>query len=396
MTSRKPSKRTLQKFDVARTGPGTLAGAYLRRFWQPIRLSSMVGNGKAIPIRIMGENFTLYRGEDGTPHVVDFRCPHRGTQLSTGWVEGDAIRCLYHGWKFASDGRCIEQGNEHKSFAHKIGIRTYPTRDYLGLIFTYFGPEPAPPLLRLHQLEGPGYLDQTYYTRECNYFQNLENMMDETHANFTHRVSAFSDPGSINREVPRISAEETDYGLVELAHRSDGTVRSSHYIMPNSMLMQLPLTTGFIGDGAANRPFSDYIAWRVPIDDHLHLSCAVQRLDLDEAAAQRFFRHKEEVSRAISALPPAADVANRILSGELSLNDVAGRPDLIYIQDNVAQIGQGVFADRTNERLGPADSAVILLRKIWHRELEQLATSGQPTAWKLPSHIDAASGLAGS
>lgn len=396
MTTRKSSKRALQKFDVAQTGPGTLAGEYLRRFWQPIRLSNMVEKGKAIPIRIMGENYTLYRGETGAPHVVDHKCPHRGTQLSTGWVEGDAIRCLYHGWKFAADGQCVEQGNEHKSFAHKVCIRSYPAQDYLGLIFAYFGPDPVPPLLRLPQLEGPGYLDQTYYTRECNYFQNLENMMDETHANFTHRVSAFADPGSINREVPRIGAEETDYGLVELAYRSDGTVRSSHFIMPNSMLMQLPLTTGFVGKGQANRPFSDYIAWRVPIDDDVHLSCAVQRLDLDEASAERFFRHKQELAQKMAGLPPTGAVAKRILAGEISLEDVSDRPDIIGIQDDVAQIGQGVFADRSRERLGPADTAVILLRKIWHRELERLAAQGSPTAWTVPPRIAAASGVAAS
>ncbi len=50
--------------------------------------------GQAKPIQIMGERFTLYRGEGGAPHVVGFRCAHRGTQLSAGWVEGDCIRCI--------------------------------------------------------------------------------------------------------------------------------------------------------------------------------------------------------------------------------------------------------------------------------------------------------------
>jgi len=46
-------------------------------------------DGRAKPVRIMSEDLTVYRGEGGTPHVVAFRCAHRGTQLSTGWVEGD-------------------------------------------------------------------------------------------------------------------------------------------------------------------------------------------------------------------------------------------------------------------------------------------------------------------
>jgi hypothetical protein len=158
--------------------------------------------------------------------------------------------------------------------------------------------------------------------------------------------------------------------------------------------MQLPLTTGFMGDGAANRPFSDYIAWRVPIDDDVHLSCAVQRLDLDDAAVDRFFRHKQEMADVVAALPPAAGITRKILSGELSLDDVATRQDLIYIQDNVTQIGQGAIADREHEHLGTADSAIILLRKIWQRELRQLATSGTLKLWKVPPHIDATSGVA--
>ncbi|HLY64456.1 MAG TPA: Rieske 2Fe-2S domain-containing protein, partial [Chloroflexota bacterium] len=79
---------------LTRTGPGTLAGRYLRLFWQPVYRSVDLAPGQAVPIAILGERFTLYRGEEGAPHLVAFRCAHRGTQLSTGWVEGDCIRCL--------------------------------------------------------------------------------------------------------------------------------------------------------------------------------------------------------------------------------------------------------------------------------------------------------------
>ena len=78
--------------DCLRTGPGTPAGRYLRQFWQPIYHSMDLAAGRAVTVRIMGEDFTLYRGETGTPHLVDARCPHRGTRLSTGWIEGDQLR----------------------------------------------------------------------------------------------------------------------------------------------------------------------------------------------------------------------------------------------------------------------------------------------------------------
>src|SRR5437879_2767453 len=125
--------------EFAYIGPGTLAGQYLRSFWQPVSVSADLPPGRAMPLRILGAEYTLYRGETGEPHVVGFRCAHRGTQLSTGWVEGECIRCFYHGWKYDADGACVEQPAEDSGFAGRVRIPSYPTRDYLGLVFAYLG-----------------------------------------------------------------------------------------------------------------------------------------------------------------------------------------------------------------------------------------------------------------
>src|SRR6266540_3314547 len=106
-TSTRPraSRRDQVDFtDFSHTGPGTLAGRYLRLFWQPVYRLQDLPAGRAVPIRIMSEDLTLYRGEGGQPHLVASRCAHRGTQLSSGWVEADCIRCLYHGWKYDGSG----------------------------------------------------------------------------------------------------------------------------------------------------------------------------------------------------------------------------------------------------------------------------------------------------
>src|SRR5204862_7802724 len=121
--------------DFVHTGPGTLAGRYLRLFWQPVFRSQDVAAGRAMPIRVMSEDLTLYRGEGGGLHVLDFRCAHRGTQLSTGWVEGDTIRCRYHGWQYDGAGQCVGQPAEPAPFCEKVRIRSYPVQEYLGLIF---------------------------------------------------------------------------------------------------------------------------------------------------------------------------------------------------------------------------------------------------------------------
>src|SRR5437870_4926246 len=94
--------------DLVRTGPGTPMGTLLRRSWQPIALSHELAAGRALPARIMGEELTVYRGTSGKPYVVAGRCAHRGTRLHTGWVEGECLRCFYHGWKYDGFGQCVE------------------------------------------------------------------------------------------------------------------------------------------------------------------------------------------------------------------------------------------------------------------------------------------------
>ena len=134
--------------DIASTRPGTPGGKFMRQFWIALDNSANLPAGRAKPIRIMSENYTLYRGHSGKPQVVAQRCPHRGAMMHLGWVEDDDIRCVYHGWKFDCSGRCVEQPAEEAGYNRKVQIPTYPTREHMGLIFAYFGegdPPPFPP-----------------------------------------------------------------------------------------------------------------------------------------------------------------------------------------------------------------------------------------------------------
>ena len=68
-----------------------------------------------------------------------------------------------------------------------------------------------------------------------------------------------------------------------------------------------------------------------------------------------------------------------ILEGKLKLSDVdPRRTDYVMIEDEMAQSGQGAIADRTRERLGHSDNGVVMLRKLWERELARIV-DGQPT-----------------
>src|SRR6266508_3481926 len=306
MSSEKPGEH-IHDMDFVHTGPDTLAGRYLRMFWQPVYVSEELKAGHAVPIHIMGEMFTLYRGESGRPYVVDFRCAHRGTQLSVGWVEQECIRCFYHGWKYDGTGQCVEQSAEDESFAKKVKIRGLPTEEYLGLIFAYFGEGIAPRFPRYPELEQEGELDVGSYVRHCNYFNTLENGVDQVHVPFTHAKSNFTKFG-LNWDIPKITAEETTYGVAMYGTRSNG-------------------------------------------------------------------------------------VAAAALAGKLSVHDIEQRPDIVNIQDHVAQQGQGAIPNREAERLGRSDVAIILLRQIWQRELNALAAGKPLKKWSRPERLVATSGV---
>ena len=79
----------------------------------------------------------------------------------------------------------------------------------------------------------------------------------------------------------------------------------------------------------------------------------------------------------------------------MTIEDVKDHPDIVGIQDDIAQLGQGVIADRENEYLGRSDAGIILLRKLWLRELDAL-DAGRPTkAWQWNRDLAATVGVAG-
>ena len=357
--------------DFAHTGPGTLAGKYLRSYWQPVFQSDDLPAGKAKPIKIMSQDFTLYRGRTGEPHLVDFRCAHRGMQLSAGWVEGDRIRCFYHGWVYDGSGQCVEQPAEPQPFCDKVRIGSYPVRDYLGLVFAYLG-EGEPPSFPLYpdfeEFEGLFEIDS--YPRGCNYFLNLENGGDVAHIGFVHRGM----PGSFDGFVERVDleAEETEWGI-QVTSTLRGNARDAHYGMPNmSHITALPNDT-------STAPYREFLAWWVPVDDDNHIQFTVYAVRVSPAAAERYVELRDV--RLSNRTVPKEVLAQAILEGRMRLEDVVPETtDLVRLQDDIAQIGQGEV-NRPNDRLGRSDASVILRRKLWARELQAFAEGRPLTQW---------------
>ena len=293
------SRKKLRYEDLVSTRPGSLAGRFMRRFWHPIHRAEELRPGDAKPIEIMSERFTLYRGETGTPHVVGFRCPHRGTQLSTGWVEGDCIRCVYHGWLFDGSGQCTEQPAEEKSFASKIRIRNCPTREYLGLIFAYFGDGDAPPFPLYPHMEEEGVLEVlSTEVWPCNFFQRIDNNGDTYHVPFVHR-DAYSASAANNRSgLPEISKEESPWGTTSYASFSAGWRNVFQFFMPNTYAFRNP-------SPEPECPWEDRMQWDVPLDDEHSLEFRLRRLPLTADACGslpnppcRFDRRAENFRRA--------------------------------------------------------------------------------------------------
>jgi 5,5'-dehydrodivanillate O-demethylase len=353
--------------DFAHTGPGTLAGRFMRTFWQPVERARNLLPAHAKPLRIMSEDFTLYRGEGGVPHVVAFRCAHRGTQLSTGWVEGDCIRCFYHGWKYDGSGQCVEMPAEDASFPPKVQIKSYPTEEYLGLIFAYLGEGEAPPLPRYPELEEEGVKEVTTRILPYNYFNGVENSVDIVHVSFVHSDSGFADHGVSG--IPTPGAEETEYGILMADQYPNGQTRVTIFEMPTLIRLKV-----FPRDGMGWRTL---LTWKVPIDDESYHSFALNS------------------STAGSGDPEDIRLGREILDGRrrLRVDDVGEYAKRVNLQDFVAQAGQGVIADRTHERLGRSDKAVILLRKIWERELRALADGRPLKQWRWPGYVLATTGV---
>jgi 5,5'-dehydrodivanillate O-demethylase len=358
--------------DLVSTAPGTPAGTYLRTFWNPIYHSVDLKIGRPVPLRIMSESFTLYRGEGGEPHLVEARCPHRGTQLSAGRVEGDALRCFYHGWKFESDGRCSEQPADESRFCDRVSIRSWPVREHLGLIFAYLG-EGKPPELPLYpEFERfAGLLEIDSYLRRCNYFQNIDNALDMSHVAFTHgnNRAAFDKIG-LGRSL---QAEESDWGVTYTFTRDDGEKRIHQFGMPNVLYITALPTDPEIG-------WQESLFWWVPIDDASHIQFSIHRIPATSETAARL--HARRQARRSSIDIAHQDACDMILSGRSRIDDFdPNRVDLVRLQDDVAQLGQGVVADRSQEHLGRADVGVTAVRRLWRREMTNLAEGRPLKAW---------------
>jgi 5,5'-dehydrodivanillate O-demethylase len=230
---------------LTQTTRDTEMGRLLRMFWHPVALSKDIGAGQAIPVKAFGEELTLYRGESGKPHLVGGRCRHRQTVLHTGWVQGDTIRCMYHGWQYEGSGAaCSAPPRKRPPFRRPA--RSRATR------CTNTAASSSPSWARARRpnstcrartsTKPPGArIVATRETWNINWFQQIENSLDATHVSFVHRAPAgrpLRRCGDVGHARPLLS--ETEAGIEQTARRGEDNIRKSNWTFPTTTTWWCP------------------------------------------------------------------------------------------------------------------------------------------------------------
>jgi phthalate 4,5-dioxygenase oxygenase subunit len=378
---------------LVRVGPGTPGGAFMRSYWQPALLSSEVAEKDCPPVRVrlLGENLIAFRDTEGRVGLVDAYCPHRLAPLFFGRNEECGIRCVYHGWKFTVDGKCVDMPSEPDGtrLIDKVRLKAYPTYEAGGIVWCYMGdPARKPPPPDYEWLRVPATHRHVTKTFEhCNYLQAMEGGFDTAHSSFVHNNDIGNDKELRNRDRhPRIEVERTDFGYTYSSTRTidaqQNYVRVYHFVMPHQQLR------GAVTDprgGRAEVPRVEGHLW-VPIDD---VSTFVYNFSYgyDESAVlTQEFRKKADkfAGRGEDDMIPGTFILKRNPSNDYLIDRELQRTKTytgivgLNTQDFALQEGMGPIVDRSKEFLGTSDKAVIMLRRLLLEGIDAVEQGQQP------------------
>lgn len=367
---------------LCRVGPGQPMGRALRRYWLPVLLSSeLEPNGEPKTIELLGERFVAWRDQQGRPGVFAEHCLHRGASMQLARVEGDGLRCIYHGWKFAVDGQVLETPNvADPEFKHRIKGRAYPVREAGGLVWAYLGPrerEPEFPLWPWMDLPDANRL-VTRHLEECNFVQVIEGLVDSSHLGLLHmnglRQAGGTDLGFAQKVssmqqnlAPRLEAEETPFGFYYAALREiqDGQgsrteARVAAFVSPCIVLNPNGDIATFVVPMFDTRTAFIHVFWsqaqqlnREPLRSR-HL----EFIGLTPEVLDGFGLTDDTLGRADRPGPHNNFMQDRksMRSGE----SWSGMPGLIE-EDVAASVSAGPLRDRADETLSASDIGIARL-----------------------------------
>ncbi|MGA2392695.1 MAG: Rieske 2Fe-2S domain-containing protein [Candidatus Lustribacter sp.] len=367
---------------LTRVGPGTPGGELLRRYWHPVYPAALLEKNPVAAVRILGEDLVLYRDRSGDLGLIAHRCPHRMVSFALGIPEEHGLRCLYHGWLFNGEGRCVEQPLEppDSTFKDRVRIAGYPVQALGGLIWAYLGPLPAPLLPQWDLLVKPGVFRQIVAHRlPCNWLQVMENRGDLAHGTFLHgRFAQYAlerqgrltdDPKArynAAMELHAATRERGDYRVYKPIYNRFGFTKGHR--MASASEESRSWTIGnnpvifpyMLGSGPGSTGIRNSYQWGVPVDDtttwHMQYLC---------------YDFPEDVG------PPEQDTVPYV---EVPLQDESGNYTIDYVmgQDMAAWHQQGEICDRTGEHLSTTDVCVIAYRKMLSEQIEIVANGGEP------------------
>ncbi|MGD9943487.1 MAG: Rieske 2Fe-2S domain-containing protein [Bradyrhizobium sp.] len=383
---------------LTRVGKGTPMGEFMRQYWVPALMSSELERDRE-PIRLMllGEKLIAFRDSSGRVGIFDERCPHRGVSLFLGRNEADGLRCVYHGWKFDTSGRCVDMPNlpAQQGAVPKVRAKAYPATEQAGLVWVYMGSRQTPPPMPRIEAAMLPHGDATVYAvlRECNWLQMTEGDLDTSHFGFLHTGSV--DPEEFDEDNPiRYTTEnrapvyvcnETPWGTSYGAHREtkDGQIywRIANYMFP--FWAQTPL-----GD------FDDHIDARafVPMDDEHTMQFHIAWSKKSKPMSGLNKRGEQIPGLTIENryLPNTTDWFGRWRSAFNRRNDwlidrKAQREGVSYTgiadiraQDQAALESMGPIVSHADEHLMASDLMIVKTRRRIIRALQDFVERGTP------------------
>ena len=373
---------------LTQVNAGTPMGELMRRYWIPVVESSeLEAGGRVKRVKLLGEDLIALRAPDGTVGLVGEYCPHRWASLYFGRNEAEGLRCVYHGWKFAQDGQCLDMPNEpqESEFKDKVKHIAYPCAERGGVVWTYMGPASDTP--ELPDLEwalvphGQRFVSKFY--QECNYIQGLEGGIDPSHISFLHASLNPNDEAQMEslekaeagfgfaanlERAPHIEVSDTDYGILLGARRqADPGMyywRITQFHMP---FYTMPPTE------TKPEPLRHLHIW-VPVDDHNVINWCVSwhpTREITDAEREAFeagmsihiLDYEPASNEAYGDIRPRANRTNDyLMDWEVHRTEkFLGVPG-VGSQDKVITESQHPN-HRMVERLGRSDIGIIRVRK---------------------------------
>jgi phthalate 4,5-dioxygenase oxygenase subunit len=360
---------------LCRIGPGTPMGALFRRFWIPICTSDRLPHPGCAPLaeRLLGENFVVFRGGDGKVGVLDELCIHRNASLALGRVEDCGIRCIYHGWKFGTDGTVLDiMNNPSDRRPPKLKAPAYPAIEAGGMVWAYLGPKEKQPLFeRFAFMELPeNHQVLMRVDTNTNWVQMTEGGLDSSHVGILHTNAARpgwsgkseKKVGAMDDTGPILEIEDTEFGYHYAAFRKSpnggpNNVRIVPFIMPSGRI---------IPGGELQGRNNSTIVFEIPIDDEntatYSVRCGSEPISRESRLRETGFDDPELYSPSTGRFLFTRADYHRQRRDKMEDQNWSGFRG-IAVEDAVIATSMGPISDRTKEHLIASDLAVVRFRK---------------------------------